>query len=169
MASDRRIAAAAAAILALGAAVAHAKPPLWDKRIDGPKRFKVLKAFAGEAVLDGETGLVWPRAPFASGTTWVGARQACEATLIGGRYGWRLPRIEELASLFVATWVLPDGHPFSGLESGGIWSATTASQLLGAQPGFARTVLIANGVGTTDKTLSQLVLCVRGSPALDEP
>ena len=117
-----------AALVLLAAAAADAKPPIWDKQIDGPKRFKVLKAFADLAVLDGETGLVWARAP-AIGDTWVGARLACESTLIGDRYGWRLPRIEELASLFVASWVLPEGHPFANLEKGQLWSATTASQL----------------------------------------
>ena len=41
------------------AGVAEAKPPSWDKVVNGTGRFKVLNGFNGEAVLDKETGLVW--------------------------------------------------------------------------------------------------------------
>jgi len=47
-----------AATALLRAFPAEAKPPSWDKLIPKPGRFKVLKAFGDEAVLDKETGLV---------------------------------------------------------------------------------------------------------------
>jgi hypothetical protein len=42
--------------------------------------------------------------------------------------GWRLPTIEELASLVVRTQTnpsLPSGHPFLNAEPYGYWSTTT--------------------------------------------
>jgi hypothetical protein len=49
----------AATILLGGAGVAGAKPPQWDKTFSGNRRFKMLSGFAGLALLDRETGLVW--------------------------------------------------------------------------------------------------------------
>jgi hypothetical protein len=152
------------------AGAASAKPPSWDTQIDGAKRFKVLKSFEQAAVLDRETGLVWPTQPLLSGTTWVTARQTCETLEIGSRYGWRLPRIEELTSLLTVGYTLPEGHPFSGLDAPApIWSATAPSVLAGAQIGFARTLVVGSGVATTDKTLAGLVFCVRGGTGSDLP
>ena len=52
----------AAALALTVPAPAAAKPPSWDKHIDGPGRFKILAPFDSAAVLDKETGLVWQRA-----------------------------------------------------------------------------------------------------------
>ena len=88
-----------AALVLVVATSAFAKPPSWDKQIDGPGRFKVLAAFDGAAVLDKETGLVWERAPIDAIADWANAVLDCTLTEIGGRMGWRLPRIEELLSV----------------------------------------------------------------------
>lgn len=38
-------------------------PPSWNQQINDPRRFTVLAAFGGAAVLDRETGLVWEQSP----------------------------------------------------------------------------------------------------------
>ena len=60
-----------------------------------------------EAVLDRETGLVWQRVPSMAGTTYQSPVRGCAHANTGGRYGWRMPTVEELASL------LDPGNPVS--------------------------------------------------------
>lgn len=169
------------AVLLLAAVVAVplaalAKPPLWDKVIPrAQKRFKVLRQFAGEAVLDKETGLVWERTPGAEGVPWdgswiqapvpVGAIARCTTKFVGGRSGWRLATIEELASLLdpVATNpALPPGHPFVGIQAGRYWSLTPA-------PGMAAYVVdfIDGEIQTYLMNDLGRVWCVRGGHAFD--
>jgi hypothetical protein len=109
--------------------------PAWDQRLacDTPAtcpRFVVLSNWNGDAVLDRETGLVWERSPRAGNRFWSQASLNCTLAPTGGRYGWRLPTIQELASLGEPDSLLgprlPAGHPFVlGLGSSGFWSATT--------------------------------------------
>ena len=55
---------------------------------------------ATRAVLDRETGLVWERSPSMELTTWHVAHVRCnEFVTLGSRLGWRLPTVNELASL----------------------------------------------------------------------
>jgi uncharacterized protein DUF1566 len=98
-------------------------PPSWDQKLaandggaDGcnSKRFKCV--MDGEAVLDKETGLVWERTPSTSTVTWGTA--TCILKTVGGRKGWRVPTVEELASLVDPSVpspgpALPAGHPFA--------------------------------------------------------
>jgi len=113
-------------------------PPTWSQKLpanDGPNgdscnssRFKCV--FDGQAVLDKETGLVWDRYPCWNESDWFYAIEFCIKKKVDGRAGWRLPSIEELQSLGDVTkseWVLPDGHPFSCVDSLGYWSATTSA------------------------------------------
>lgn len=82
----------------------------------------------GAAVLDRETGLVWQRVPPSTAEDWQPAIEDCMSVAIGGRLGWRLPRIEEYRSLLDATGGLPAGHPFSGVLIGPsdyYWSSST--------------------------------------------
>jgi hypothetical protein len=108
----------------------------WDQRINNATtRFVVLSAFGGAAVRDNETGLVWEQSPdpgSPSGTpdlTWSDAQFHCNGITTGGRLGWRLPTLQELASLVDATVksapFLTAGHPFSNVQSSLYWSATT--------------------------------------------
>ena len=95
--------------------------PSWDQTLPASTRFVVLSNMNNEAVLDRETGLVWQRAPSASGVDWDGASRMCLASTTGNRGGWRLPTVNELARLFDPTVTsgipLPPGHPFTGLPS----------------------------------------------------
>ena len=74
----------------------------WSNKIPAAKRFVVLPDFNNEAVLDRETGLVWEKSPDQGGAyRWDTdeAAAACINSNVGGRKGWRLPAIDELASL----------------------------------------------------------------------
>lgn len=62
-------------------------------------RFVVLEAFNNEAALDNETGLVWETIPARSRTVWKNAAGICAKKTVGGKKGWRLPTVKELATL----------------------------------------------------------------------
>jgi Protein of unknown function (DUF1566) len=111
----------------------------WSNVIPPAKRFVVLADFNNHAVLDRETGLVWEKTPnpIPAVGEWHGARYACINTNVGGRKGWRLPSIPELASLIdlsaTAAPMLPPGHPFTtgftSVQSVSFWSATASTEL----------------------------------------
>jgi hypothetical protein len=105
-------------------------PPAWDQTLPVATRFIVLSNFASAAVLDRETGLVWEKSPATTTHTWISARFQCTSRVVGGRKGWRLPSVHELASLLDPSVpfpgpVLPAGHPFTNVQSSPYWSATT--------------------------------------------
>jgi hypothetical protein len=124
----------------------------WDKIITGGTRFTVLAAFNNQAVRDNETGLVWEQAPAGGSSTWAVARVVCLNKTVGGRKGWRLPSVHELASLIDATQpipTLPTGHPFDLNLSSSYWSATLSTD----NPAAARHVQPSNGlVSNFDRT-----------------
>lgn len=113
----------------------------WDRRIDKPSRFVVLKEFRKEAVLDRETQLVWQRATtdVTSGAFYQGdffnAIRHCYSITTGGRMGWRVPTAEELTSLLVEQVIppgvtragLPPGHPFINIQQTRYWSISEGS------------------------------------------
>ena len=80
-------------------------------------------------VLDKETGLIWQRSVDSSTYNWHQATAAAYDKYIGGRKGWRLPTVEELASLVnpntTPSPVLPDGHPFVNVEPTSYWTSVT--------------------------------------------
>lgn len=118
-------ACAVIALLGLGTRVQARPFPTWDKLIDSPGRFKVV--MDGAAALDKETGLVWELSPSDVPIIWSTVQSQCFSRFVGGRFGWRVPTAEELASLvtvIVGPSALPDGHPFVGV-AGYYWSATT--------------------------------------------
>jgi hypothetical protein len=103
----------------------------WSRKLDCTSiancpRFKVLSDLNNEAVLDRETCLVWEQR--LKGWTSVWHANLCNYP-IGGRYGWRLPTLQELMSLIDPTQsnpALPPGHPFNfqGVPMSFFWSAT---------------------------------------------
>jgi hypothetical protein len=112
------------ALVLLAAAPALAKPPTWDRKVDSPKRFKVLKAFESAAVLDQETGLVWTSEATLGEISFSEAIGICANLEIGARGGWRLPTVEEIRSLIPpTTQALPAGHPFTAPD-GLYWTAS---------------------------------------------
>jgi hypothetical protein len=100
-------------------------PPTWSQKLPAAQRFVIV--LDGEAVLDKETGLVWEKSPDTTKRTWLNAITHCYLKNVGGRSGWRLPTIEELASLIDTTRsnpALPTGHPFLNVQSDFYWSST---------------------------------------------
>lgn len=114
-------------------------PPTWSQRLAadngstnpltlgcGSSRFECIwwegsPISLPSAVLDRETGLVWERSPEYPDEPWDLAVSLCHVLEKGDRLGWRLPTVEELASLIDPTQsapALPDGHPFLNIHSG---------------------------------------------------
>ena len=116
--------------------------PTWSQKLPADKRF--LLVLDGEAVLDRETGLVWEKSPDTTIRIWNDAVSYCYNKEVGGRKGWRLPTIEELASLVDTTQsnpALPSGHPFVNVQSGLYWSSTEYA----GSPDNAWYVYMSNG------------------------
>ena len=163
--------AVALAILVLVPVVAVAEPlSPWDKQMNAQGRFQVLPAFQNAAVLDKETGLVWEQSPDTGTRDWGSARTFCANKNVGGRKGWRLPSVPELASLVdpnaTSAPFLPAGHPFTNIQSAFYWSATTDA----GDPPDAWTVNFLNGEVDDDNSKSNrhYVWCVRGDMNADQ-
>ena len=153
--------------------------PSWDQKLGCTPgkcpRFLVLTDWgSSEAVLDKETGLVWERAPEADGLAdWYQAHGHCNQLKTGDRFGWRLPTVQELASLFDPTGTvsqaLPPGHPFTLAQgTNDYWSATSSN----VNPTQAWTVYFSTGGGPRailDKTEFGEIFtwCVRGGQGVD--
>jgi hypothetical protein len=140
----------------------------WDKIIL-KSRFLVLTDFGGAAVLDRETGLVWEQSPSTGASSWYGGQSHCNDLSVGSRKGWRLPVLQELASLVDPTQsapALPAGHPFSNVQSSHYWSGTSYA----LNTGHAWTVhFFVGGVNVfgKDGDGSTFVWCVRGEQGVD--
>jgi hypothetical protein len=143
--------------------------PSWDQQLPAATRFVVLSNWGGAAVLDRETGLVWERSPSTSIFDWLVAQTHCNALGLGNRLGWRLPTLQELASLVDPTVAppgptLPAGHPFTNVQSNDYWSANIdASGGGGAWAvGFDH-----GGVSIDTEGFNTFVWCVRGGKGVD--
>ena len=142
--------------------------PSWDQTLPASTRFVALTNMASEAVLDRETGLVWEKVPSTSTSNWLNASIHCVQLSLGGRKGWRLPSIQDLASLIDPTQVnpaLPSGHPFT-VQSSAYWSATSVADVTSN----ARYVNFFNGlvfdVGKSSD--GNHAWCVRGGQGADD-
>jgi len=143
--------------------------PMLDKQfVDWPDnpRFAVCDDVYGDMVLDKETGLIWSRDanPFANPTQWIMAKIKCHSNFArGNRRGWRLPTVEELSSLIgPGDPALPQGHPFTNVQSGYYWSSTNYKT---SALDHAWAVLMTTGtfeVTSKDKTESHYFWPVRG-------
>jgi len=143
--------------------------PAWDQTIATAVRFIVLTNMNSEAVLDRETGLVWERSPSTEPFIWLGMQSFCNNKVVGGRKGWRLPRVQELASLIDPTMTspaLPAGHPFRNIEPYPYyWSANTYDEFSGQS---AWVVDFASGQTSTNTKVSfNFAWCVRGGQGPD--
>jgi hypothetical protein len=164
--------AAAPALAQTTAVGPYYATPSWDQKLacastSNCPRFIVLSNWSSQAVLDRETGLVWQRSPSAVPAIWEFAANDCIHNTTGNRMGWRLPTIQELATLVDPTEnFLPAGHPFSNLPSqvANYWSATS-SAFVG---NFAwSTNLDPQGFSLIPKNFQLFVWCVRGGQSLD--
>jgi hypothetical protein len=144
--------------------------PSWDQTLPSSTRFIVLSNMSSNAVLDRETGLVWEQSPSTVTQSWEFAQLQCNFLAAGGRKGWRLPTIQDLASLVDPTVpppgpTLPPGHPFSNnVQQSGYWSASTFAS--GTTAAWFVNFLDGNG-GPDDKTFTHFVWCVRGGQGVD--
>ena len=156
----------------------------WGTKINkASSRFKVLKGFNNEAVLDRETQLVWERSPGDENRDGVvenddrrpasSARSSCLRKTTGERMGWRLPSVYELASLIDpndtnpddGVLSLPNGHPFQNIAVRAYWSSTIRA----IDPSQAFTVNFNDtGITPEDQIDVFFLWCVRGgSPGAD--
>ena len=129
-----------------------------------------MSVLGGEAILDWETGLVWEKSPDTTMRTWVHAIDYAYQKTVGGRKGWRLPTVEELASLVDPTQnylALPSVHPFTNVQSDYYWSATTSAY------DTSKAWAVSFGYGGVDYGLKSddivYVWCVRGGHGYDAP
>jgi hypothetical protein len=141
----------------------------WGKKLPSTSRFTILSAFGDAAVRDNETGLVWEKTLETIEVSWTDARAACADKDVGGRKGWRLPSVSELASLVdpsISTGpTLPLDHPFTNVQSSVYWSATT----MAGNPKSAWLVFFDTGkVLFGFKTITFHIWCVRGSIHADQ-
>jgi hypothetical protein len=118
----------------------------WSNKITDSSRFQLV--MDEEAVLDRETGLVWERSPDTTASNWSPAMSYCYRKEVANRFGWRLPTVEELATLIDnsnANPTLPSGHPFNNIQSAtGLdryWTITTTDWITT----FAWYVTFSNG------------------------
>jgi len=141
-------------------------PPTWSQTLPAAQRFELVLNNAG--VLDKETGIAWEQSPsIFDQQYWSMAIYACQNKIIGNRKGWRLPTAEELLSLVdpsESNPTLPSGHPFSNVQQGGYWSATTSEFL--ATDAIAVTVY-SGAVSNVTKDGIASVWCVRGGQSHD--
>ncbi len=144
-------------------------PDAWSKVIPNANdRFEMV--MGGAAVLDKETCLVWDQSPDTTKWAWELAKIYCSTRGIGGRIGWHLPTVEQLASMVDRTQSnpsLPSGYEnfFSQVQSDYYWTAT--SHAFGSTT-HARDVDLGEGkVGADLKTRTNHVWCVRGGNTYD--
>ena len=137
-------------------------PPKWSQKLLASERFELV--MDGAAVLDKETGLVWEKSPNTTTRDWYNAYAHCCNNEVANRKGWRLPAVDELASLVDNDnycLALPTDHPFSTVQSSLYWSSTPNAGV--AVPGCMWLVSFANGyVGFCSKIRPSYVWCVRG-------
>jgi len=140
-------------------------PPTWDQVLPAADRFKLV--MGGVAVLDKETGLVWEKSPSTSSMVWANGFLFCWRKTLGFRMGWRLPTVEELASLVDPRFSHPSlasGHPFTNVRLAAYCSATT----LATDTSAAWYVEFYTGqVNAYPKTFPVFVWCVRGGRGHD--
>ena len=168
---------AAACVMSLGFSSATAQTvangpyyatPSWDQTLPVATRFIVLSNMNSAAVLDRETGLVWEQSPLGLLNSWGGAHLRCNTKTLGGRLGWRLPGLQELASLIDPAVAapgptLPAGHPFSNVQPA-YWTAT--STYFDPDQAYAVSFFLGGRI-TQLKSTGISVWCVRGGQGIE--
>ena len=146
-------------------------PPTWSQSLESFERFQIV--MNDEAVLDKETGLVWEYRPQMEVYDWFAAVNRCHFRTIGNRKGWRLPTVEELASLVDTSMqgpALPAGHPFFAVSSDHYWSHTIYPHdpnTTAWYVDFGYGALGRGRAGATGRPYKKLYWCVRGGHGHD--
>ena len=150
--------------------VARHTATAWEVTLSGADRLQVVLA-ANAGVLDRETGLVWERSPSMTSMTWRNALQYCVNKTVGGRKGWRLPNVQELASLYNPAGTgffggLPAGHPFLGITIFALWTSTPAVE---ANASYIVSFTIGGNDGAFPQSAASQfpAWCVRGGAGRD--
>jgi hypothetical protein len=93
-------------------------------------------AVSGDCVTDNLTGLIWTKDTNLFGNvTWQSALDAANGLSLCGYSDWRLPNRIEMLSLNDMSQAepgLPDGHPFTNVETRFYWTSTTSNNLTSA-------------------------------------
>lgn len=144
-----------------------ASSPPWSQLLAGDRFELVMNN--NEAVLDKETGLVWQRNTEDTTYSWLDACDHCYELVLGNRLGWRLPTVEELATLLDPTKGefeidLPTGHPFTNVKNSRYWSITTDPNNTSNAYNIHFGLAVVYGFA---KTNGWYVLCVRGGHGYD--
>jgi hypothetical protein len=148
-----------------------AKSVKWRVHKPNP-RFAIYNAethhdMTDDLVVDRETGIVWERAPHEAPITFLDAISHCANRGLGGRKGFHVPMVEQLATLVDTNNMdpaLPTGHPFLNVQFGGYWSATAYAGNPAVRwnvnfgDGVVRNVFFGSG---------NFVWCVRGGQSFD--
>jgi len=147
-------------------------PPAWSQTLHGAHRFQLV--LGGTAVLDKETGLVWEKQMNRFPDSWLGAMWACNQLEKGGRWGWHLPTLQQLASLLDTSVEgapkLPEGHPFTDVMSTIPWISTTywTSTTHFQYTSLAYFVNFGDGgLSQGGKGETRFIWCVRGGETYD--
>ena len=79
----------------------------------------------GDTVHDARTGLIWSRATLSGGRfNWRDAQKAAAACTLGGFSDWRLPTVQELASIVDYERTAPAIDPVFECEDSWYWTGT---------------------------------------------
>jgi hypothetical protein len=141
----------------------------WHQKLSQGRFKSVLDGFG---VLDKETNLVWQQNRTNNQYTWFQAINACYTATYGGRYGWRLPTVEEIFTLFDPNAVgypwLPEWHLFGGQVAGNYWTMNTDP----SNPNNAYYVGNASDTNppyfySASKSTEVQIWCVRGGHGYD--
>ena len=110
-----------------------------------------------ETVKDSESGLMWNKQVIAS-RTWEEALRHCEDITVSGKFDWRLPNRNELASLVNYEKTGGIKSDMQSLAAKGFWTSTTSLN----EPEKAWTVDFADGsIVSAEKTDTKYIICVR--------
>ena len=129
---------------------------------DRAARFTLLGEYNREAVQDKRTGLVWEQSPTLVMSDWEMAQRRCASSHAGGRTDWRVPTVQELATLIDPSSIevkIPTDHPFAHVEASIYWSSTERRE----NGAYASFVNFSNGRSATlEKYMPSFVWCVSG-------
>jgi formylglycine-generating enzyme len=127
---------------------------------DNSRTFTESTVGSDVIVTDSLTGLIWQKT-YATGKTWQGAIDYCDNLDYAGQTDWRLPDVNELASLVSYERYYP-ASDFPEMPSGWFWSSSSHAYLTGAA--WCGN-LADSGVSYQDKTTGRDARCVRGGPS----